>query len=46
MRYVLEVALAREVIDVFQEHHGIRAPSDEEIYQAVLHYAEYDCYLP
>ena len=46
MRYVLEVSLAREVIDVFQEHHGTRTPSDEERYQAVLYYAEYDCYLP
>ena len=46
MKYLLEIDLAREVIEVYQEHHYTRTPSNEEKLTAVIYYAENDCYLP
>ena len=45
LHYVLEVFLAKEVIDVWQEWRG-RAPTPEEACRAVLHYATHDAYEP
>jgi hypothetical protein len=45
LHYVLEVFMAREVIEVWQEWRG-RAPTPEEACRAVLHYAEHDAYEP
>lgn len=46
MCYVLEINLAKEVVEVYQDHHGVLTPSTEEKLRAILHYAENDCYLP
>jgi hypothetical protein len=45
LHYVLEVFIAKEVIDVWQEWRG-RAPTPDEACRAVLHYAKYDAYEP
>jgi hypothetical protein len=38
--YFLEIAVAREVLEVF----GDRVPTDEEKLRLVMHYAEHDAY--
>ena len=45
LHYVLEVFIAKEVIEVWQEWRG-RAPTPDEACRAVLHYAEHDAYEP
>ena len=45
LHYVLEVFIAKEVIDVWQEWRG-RAPTPDEACRAVLHYAKHDAYEP
>jgi hypothetical protein len=42
MTYLLEVYLAREVIDLWSEPRDGRTPSGEKAVDAVLHYATYD----
>lgn len=46
MKYLLEVELAKEVIQVWKSWRNGREPSPLEKYQAVLYYAENDAYLP
>ncbi len=46
MCYVLEVNLAKEAVEVYQESHRISAPSTEQKLQAIIYYAENDAYLP
>jgi len=46
MRYMLEIFLAREVIEAYQEHYHTLTPTDEEKLKAIIYYAEHDCYLP
>lgn len=46
MCYVLEISLAKEVIEVYQEHHKTSAPSAGQKLQAIIYYAENDAYLP
>lgn len=45
-RLVLEVAVAREVVEVWSAWRGGREPSPDEAAAAVIHYAENDAYLP
>jgi hypothetical protein len=45
LHYVLEVFIAKEVIEVWQKWRG-RAPTLEEACRAVLYYAEHDAYEP
>ncbi len=44
--YLLEIYLAREVLEVWRQWRGLRDASAEEALTAVLHYAENDAYLP
>lgn len=46
MRYVLEVSIAREVIEVWSKWRGGAVPTTSERCEAILHYAENDSYLP
>jgi hypothetical protein len=45
-RYLLEVYLAREVIDVWREWRGGRKPTVGQMCDAVIFYASRDAYLP
>ena len=44
--YLLEVGIAREVLDVGSAGHGGAQPTLEQAVEAVLHYATHDAYLP
>ena len=44
--YLLEVYLAREVLDVWRDWRGRREPSRQDAVDAVVYYAENDAYLP
>ncbi|MEJ2600980.1 MAG: hypothetical protein P8Z00_21795 [Anaerolineales bacterium] len=45
MKYLLEVELAKEVIQVWKDWRNGNEPSPFEKYQAVLYYAEKDAYF-
>jgi hypothetical protein len=45
-RYLLEVFLAKEVVEAYQEHHGTLHPTADEKLRAIIYYAEHDAYLP
>lgn len=45
LAYLLEVSIARDVIEVWSEWRGGRVPSDDERCEAVIHYAINDAYL-
>jgi len=45
MKYLLEVELAKEVIQVWRDWRNGKEPSPLEKYQAVLYYEENDAYL-
>jgi hypothetical protein len=45
-RLVLEVPMAREVLQVWSAWRGGRPPSADEAAAAVIHYAEHDAYVP
>jgi len=44
--YLLEVWLAKEVAQVYREHHQRPEPTVEETMDAIVYYAEHDSYLP
>ena len=44
--YLLEVYLAREVLDVWRDWRGRREPTRQDAVDAVVYYAENDAYLP
>jgi len=46
MSYLLEVSLAKEVVQVWSEWRGGREPTVAEKCAAVIYYAEHDAYLP
>jgi hypothetical protein len=46
MAYLLEVDLAREVLEVWSAWRNGRSPTPAESVAAVVHYAEHDAYLP
>ena len=46
LEYLLEVFLAKEVIEGWSEWHGGQTPSVEQMCEAVIYYATYDAYLP
>jgi hypothetical protein len=46
LRYLLEVALAREGIDVWRAWRPGHTPSLEDKLAAVTYYAEHDAWLP
>jgi hypothetical protein len=46
LSYVLEVFVAKEAIDVWSEWRSGQLPSPYEALRAVIHYAEFDSYLP
>lgn len=46
MAYLLEVSIAREVIEVWAAWRGGRVPNPEECSEAVIYYAMNDSYLP
>jgi hypothetical protein len=46
LRYLLEVHMAREVLDVWRDWRAGRQPSVEQAVEAVTYYAERDAYLP
>jgi len=46
LEYFLEVALAKEVIDVWKNWHNGQTPSVNEMCEAVIYYATNDAYLP
>lgn len=46
MRYLLEVPLAKDVLEVWREWRGGAVPSLHDSCEAVIHYAENDAYLP
>jgi hypothetical protein len=45
-RYLLEVDLAREVIEVWSDWRGGAQPTPAQAAQAVIHYAEHDAHQP
>jgi hypothetical protein len=45
-RYLLEVSIAQEVLEVWSEWREGRTPSLVEKVEAVVHYARRDAYLP
>jgi hypothetical protein len=45
LTYLLEVSIAKEVIEVWSEWRGGRVPSADERAEAVIHYAVNDVYL-
>ncbi|MFS8101767.1 hypothetical protein LFM09_32030 [Lentzea alba] len=46
VRYLLEVVIAKEVLEVWSEWRDGRQPTLPEACEAVLHYASHDAYLP
>jgi hypothetical protein len=44
--YLLEVALAKDVVDTWASWRNGRVPRPEDVVEAVIHYAETDSYLP
>lgn len=46
MTYVLEVRIAKEALEVWSEWRAGRPPSQHDKYEAVIHYATHDAYLP
>lgn len=46
MEYLLEVFLAQEVAEVWRRWRPGREPTEDELCQAVIYYAENDAYLP
>ena len=44
--YVLEVFIARDVLDVWSKWREGRQPTTDEACEAILHYARRDAYLP
>jgi hypothetical protein len=44
--YLLEVALAREVLHVWADWRHGRQPTPEQAARAVIHYAQHDAYEP
>lgn len=46
MRYLLEVFLAKEVIDVWGKWRQGVKPTPEQMSEAVIYFAENDAYLP
>lgn len=44
--YLLEVSIAREVIQVWSEWRGGAEPTSDERCEAILYYARNDAYLP
>ena len=45
-RYLLEVLIAREVLEVWSDWRDGRIPSVEEACDAIVHYADNDAYQP
>jgi hypothetical protein len=45
MCYVLEINLAKEIVEAYQVHHGVSALSTEQKLRAIIYYAENDAYL-
>jgi hypothetical protein len=43
-RYLLEVFIAREVLEVWSSWRGNRAPSMDEACEAIIYYADNDAY--
>ncbi|MGP3991762.1 hypothetical protein [Streptomyces sp. 3N207] len=46
LAYLLEVELARDVLEVWSAWRDGASPSAQERCEAVIHYAEHDAYLP
>lgn len=46
MSYLLEVFLSKDVVEVWSGGRGGRKPTAVDKCEAVIHYAEYDAYLP
>lgn len=46
MHYLVEVSIAKEVVEVWKAWRRGRVPSPKEICDAVIYYAERDAYLP
>lgn len=46
LRYLLEVAVAREAVEVWRAWRPGQEPSLEDKLAAVVHYAEHDAWLP
>ena len=46
MEYLLEVAIAREVVEVWSAWRDGREPTTADKCEAILHYARHDAYLP
>jgi hypothetical protein len=45
-RYLLEISLAKEVLEVWSSWRNGRSPEPSEACAAVIHYAIHDAYLP
>lgn len=45
LAYLLEVDVVRDVAEVWSSRRGGRAPTPDELADAVIHYAEHDAYL-
>lgn len=43
--YLLEVNLAKEVVEVWRNWHGGREPALSDVVRAVIYYAEHDAYI-
>ncbi len=46
LKYVLEVELAREVVEIWSNWRSGRVPSTDEALEAILYYAKHDTYQP
>jgi hypothetical protein len=45
LSYMLEVSIAKEVLEAWSKQRDGRIPTTDEALHAVAHYAEYDAYL-
>ncbi|WP_158717312.1 DUF7716 domain-containing protein [Streptomyces sp. NRRL F-4474] len=46
LRYLLEVQLAKDVIETWSEWRNGTVPTVEEMFAAISYYAEWDSYIP
>jgi hypothetical protein len=45
-RYLLEIVIAQEVVEVWSSWRGERTPTTEEACDAIVYYADNDAYQP
>jgi hypothetical protein len=46
LEYLLEVFIAKEILEVWREWHNGQTPSEPQMCDAIIYYAMHDAYLP